>query len=744
MDDIIRIGLQLDAADATFRASNAEQAFRRTARAADEMSGSVTRAAKSTHLLSEVLRTFIGIGTVIKFYRDLTSATVEHEQAEVRLRGVLDATGNSIGRTAEQVLSATEKLGRATLFEPAQFTQAATLFAQFGNISTEVFDRALTAAADLATVWRMDLPSAAAMLGKALTSPNEGLTALTRTMGQNFLGAQEQVVKALMEQGRIAEAQTIILDKLSEKMGGVAQRAAVGLAGAIHGARVEYDDFLASLGRTEQAMGPLQGIFAFFRQFFASRILTTERWEDEMIALDGYADALDRAKEAARVMNDVAARAPTEGRVRLSDAEKAALEGAADAAIKYLGIQERLDWLRGQGPVVRRGGIEVENLQAVTGQFNAMQVSAQRLFDQQTKTVEKLKEEDAARIRAAIAAAAEQGRIEELTDARRREAEALERYVEGLEAEQRQLGMTDAEKRRDVLENVPQFRGADRESNVLYQRASAAERAIHAYEILTEIYKSYEDAVQESIRTDRQAQSGVEQMVGALREQADTLGMSSTEVALYRIRVIAATMADKEYAERLVHTAEALAQQVEAHERNESALKRITEEQARLAQAQEAVWRRAFENVQDVFAQFITEIGATEDVFENFIRRILELWRDMMAQMAAQGFLRWLVGQIPSLAAGLGATGQNPRGPADIPGMSQVVPAHLPTLGGLGLVAAGSGGGVVVHQQVNFHIAALDQRGVAELLQDQQGVIAGIVAKAARESRSYHISLLRG
>jgi hypothetical protein len=113
-----------------------------------------------------------------------------------------------------------------TLFGDEQILQDATAqLLTFTNISGEQFARTQQAALDLATRLDGDLKGASIQLGKALNDPVANLSALSRS-GIQFSEEQKEVIKSMAETGRLAEAQTLILDELNNQYGGSAEAAA--------------------------------------------------------------------------------------------------------------------------------------------------------------------------------------------------------------------------------------------------------------------------------------------------------------------------------------------------------------------------------------------------------------------------------------------------------------------------------------------------------------------------------------
>jgi hypothetical protein len=158
-------------------------------------------------------------GTAVQAFRVQAKAIA---QVEAGLR----STGGQVGYTSKQLQDMASSLQGKTLFGDEDILQNATAqLLTFTNISGEQFARTQAAALDLATRLDGDLKGASIQLGKALNDPVANLSALSRS-GIQFSEEQKEVIKALAESGRLAEAQTLILDELNKQYGGSAEAAA--------------------------------------------------------------------------------------------------------------------------------------------------------------------------------------------------------------------------------------------------------------------------------------------------------------------------------------------------------------------------------------------------------------------------------------------------------------------------------------------------------------------------------------
>lgn len=198
--------------------------------------------------LGPVLAGALSVGAVVSFGRAAVAAAEAQERAERRLESVLRATGHAAGYTGAQLSAMAGELQAATNFSDDAILELQSVLATFKEIRGSEFRAATEAALDLATILGTDLKSAALQLGKALQDPAQGLSALTRA-GITFTEAQKRQIEALVEGGRVAEAQRLILAELSGQLGGAARREVLGYEGAVNQLRNSWGDLLKEFGR---------------------------------------------------------------------------------------------------------------------------------------------------------------------------------------------------------------------------------------------------------------------------------------------------------------------------------------------------------------------------------------------------------------------------------------------------------------------------------------------------------------
>lgn len=158
--------------------------------------------------------------------------TIEAQNAYAQLEARVKSTGMAAGFTVGQLDDMSVAMQRQTTYSDEAVKGAQAMLLTFGKIKGDQFVGATEAVTNLATALGGDLQGAAIQVGKALQDPAQGLLALRRS-GVSFSEAQQDVIKALFETGREAEAQRMILAELHKEFGGAAEAARNTFGGAI-------------------------------------------------------------------------------------------------------------------------------------------------------------------------------------------------------------------------------------------------------------------------------------------------------------------------------------------------------------------------------------------------------------------------------------------------------------------------------------------------------------------------------
>jgi len=619
--------------------------------AADTMEQIGRRVQSAADLARTALTAFLGIQVGSSSFREFLDVTEQAEQAQNKLNAVLRASGDSVGFTARKIELYSETLANSSLFNRREITDAAAVLATFGNVSGDVFTKGLKLATDLSTVMGSDLHSAVVMIGKALNDPERGMTNLQR-VGVQFSAAQKDIIRGFLQTNDLAGAQAYIIDALTKKFGGAGEAATEGLIGGIKGAKKAYDDFLESLGRTQQSSTVLGQLSEFFKQFFRNRELTTDPLQDLQITLD-------------------------KAQSRIEDIKQQMKQGATGFVDDESG-----DVLSGSQAIARQQAI-VTNTQARITAYN-------KLYDAQSRAA------------AAKGGSAGDSTTVDHTKAIQQEIAALTQEAFALEK-----GAKAA-----LLKKL-----ADEGATAADLQAAAA--AFDRVQRDKDHNKSTED-------NQRNTQA-IQDQIDAMREQAATFNMTDEQIQIYEATLRGATQAQLDEMHALALTIQAerdYQQKLEARKQAEDKANKATEE----------LTVHAFKNIQDSLASMLgswaSGTKSMGDLFQSFAQRVLDIWANLEAQLLTSQLFKLLgnaissAGGAPSGPSTVSAPGTGPRGP----GLDSVMAAAGP----------------YVHQEVHFHIQAMDGPSVQSLLKRHGSTIAGIVLQSTRQSSSYRAALFRG
>ena len=157
----------------------------------------------------------LGATTAINAYR-------EQVKVEKQLEAVLKSTSHAAGLFKEDILEQASALQKLTNYDDEAIASMQNLLLTFTNVKGPIFQEATGTILDMSTALGQDLKSSAIQVGKALQDPILGVSALRR-VGVNFSEDQKKVIESLVETGRTADAQKLILKELATEFGGSAQ-----------------------------------------------------------------------------------------------------------------------------------------------------------------------------------------------------------------------------------------------------------------------------------------------------------------------------------------------------------------------------------------------------------------------------------------------------------------------------------------------------------------------------------------
>jgi len=172
----------------------------------------------------------------------------QQQQALAQVESAVRSTGGAAGFAVEELAKQASALQANTIFGDEEILKNVTAnLLTFTRITGDEFTKTQGLVLDLATRMGTDLTSATIQLGKALNDPVANLGALGRA-GIQFTKEQKEVIKSLVEGGKQAEAQRIILDELEVQFGGAAEAAAQAGLGGFKQLQNSVGDLLESFG----------------------------------------------------------------------------------------------------------------------------------------------------------------------------------------------------------------------------------------------------------------------------------------------------------------------------------------------------------------------------------------------------------------------------------------------------------------------------------------------------------------
>lgn len=171
----------------------------------------------------------------------------ESENAVAQLNAVLKSTKGVAGVTAKAATNLANSLQKVTKYSDEDVMSAESLLLTFTKIGKDIFPQATKTVLDMSTALGQDTKASAIQLGKALQDPILGVTALRR-VGVNFSKDQQEVIKKLVETGKSAEAQRLIMKELNTEFGGSAEAAGKTFSGRLAILKNQFDEIKESIG----------------------------------------------------------------------------------------------------------------------------------------------------------------------------------------------------------------------------------------------------------------------------------------------------------------------------------------------------------------------------------------------------------------------------------------------------------------------------------------------------------------
>ena len=179
----------------------------------------------------------IGFGFLLK-----NSMDAEREMA--LLTSVINSTGGTAGYSATQINALSESLSKASTVSTGEINEAAARMLTYTNIVGENFPKAMQIAIDWSARYGVSVVQATETNGKALDTPSKAASALSR---QGFKFTKEFIdqLKSLEAAGKVAEAQALMMDQITEGTEGAAAALRDTFGGAVQNLQNRLGDLIS-------------------------------------------------------------------------------------------------------------------------------------------------------------------------------------------------------------------------------------------------------------------------------------------------------------------------------------------------------------------------------------------------------------------------------------------------------------------------------------------------------------------
>lgn len=209
---------------------------------------------------------------VIRYIPELANMGAESRRADIQLRFMLEnmqGLGAATNATVKRMDKYAQQVSLATAVDDEQIKAVQKKLLVFAALRESVdemggaFDRATSAAIDLAAGGFGDMESNAIKLGRMLQDPVRSLDALNRA-GITFTETEKTKIGLLVESGKLLEAQDMILDSIENRVQGLAAESAT-----------PWEKMVVALGQVgdsigEALLGPLDDMNTKLQVWLAS------------------------------------------------------------------------------------------------------------------------------------------------------------------------------------------------------------------------------------------------------------------------------------------------------------------------------------------------------------------------------------------------------------------------------------------------------------------------------------------
>lgn len=210
-----------------------------------------------------------GLTLVAQGIRAVAMDGSDKQQALAQLEATLASTGRQAEFTTKQLLDMADAMETSSMLTAEQVQSAQARLLSYTDVAANEFPRALQIVIDQQQRLGISAEQSAEIVGRALQSPSKAMAALGR-QGFTLEAGQQRLLKQLEATGRMAEAQSIIMDMLTEAYGGAAAAARMNtFQGLLKGITDRFGDFasrVANSGAFEYMQRKLQDVSNYLDQ----------------------------------------------------------------------------------------------------------------------------------------------------------------------------------------------------------------------------------------------------------------------------------------------------------------------------------------------------------------------------------------------------------------------------------------------------------------------------------------------
>jgi len=242
-------------------------------------------------------------GKAISAVTDFVGGAIEEASAwnsvMAQTEAVIKSTGSAAGLTASEMSNMAQAMSAtngASLFSDDAILGAQNVLATFTNIKGENFGGATQSIIDMSQALGIDLNGAAMQVGKALNDPIKGIAALGRS-GVQFTAEQEAMIKAMVEGGDVAGAQSLMMKELNTQFGGSAAAAVGTYAGQQIVLKEKFADIQQTLGEA------LMPILMEFGKFMSDTVVPAVKSAIE--SLSGFIKSMNETGTTSGVFDTI-------------------------------------------------------------------------------------------------------------------------------------------------------------------------------------------------------------------------------------------------------------------------------------------------------------------------------------------------------------------------------------------------------------------------------------------------------